>query len=123
MICVEELACSHLQMPVLLFVPVCLVLHVIYQLHASLCVCWSQCTTCLFKCLQPFPTSSFGEKADFSGYDQNTWQQRSNEFHRHYAKIYRDCNTRDAEKKMECDMVIDIQCYWTYRTLMWCVCV
>ena len=55
------------------------------------------------KCLQPFLTASFGEKADFSGYERNTWHLRSNELHRHYAEIYRDCNTRDAEKKIERD--------------------
>lgn len=55
------------------------------------------------RCLKEFPTQTFGEKADYSGYDRENWQQRSNELHRQYAEIHRQCNTLSAQKKIEHD--------------------
>ena len=37
------------------------------------------------RCLKVFPTESFGDKADYSGFDRDTWPPRSLAIHRTYA--------------------------------------
>ena len=53
------------------------------------------------KCLKHFPTSSFGEKPNFSGFDRNNWTLRTSEIHRQHAYLHKSCNTLDAQRKIE----------------------
>ena len=55
------------------------------------------------RCLKEFPTRTFGEKADYSGYDRENWQQRSNDQHRQYAEMHKQCNNISSQKKIEHD--------------------
>ena len=51
------------------------------------------------KCFKEFPRASLGDKPDFSGFDRESWEQRSNEDHRvaaekvHQAKTPTDAQT------------------------------
>lgn len=47
--------------------------------------CFSGCN----KCFKTFPRSSFGAKPDFSGFDTETWERRTNELHRVNAESVR----------------------------------
>ena len=53
------------------------------------------------KCLKHFPTSSFGEKPNFSGFDRNKWTLRTSEIHRQHAYLHKICNTLDSQRKIE----------------------
>ena len=53
------------------------------------------------KCLKKFPTASFGEKPDYTGYNRTLWEPRSRELHHQYAKKHRECNTAKAQKDIE----------------------
>lgn len=45
------------------------------------------------KCLVKFPTTLFGEKADYSNFNKSEWGMRTNQSHREAAYHYRDCQT------------------------------
>ena len=55
------------------------------------------------RCLKTFPTSSFGEKPDYSGFDVLQWPKRSLEIHRQkemawkHAKSVAECNYIEKE--------------------------
>ena len=53
------------------------------------------------KCLKEFPTKTFGEKCDYSGFDQSLWPIRSLEIHRYYAYKFQDARTRAGEIKIQ----------------------
>lgn len=53
------------------------------------------------KCLKAFPTISFGEKPDYTGFDRTVWEPRSNESHRHHAREYKECRTAQQQKTIE----------------------
>lgn len=48
------------------------------------------------KCLKQFPTETFGQKPDFSGFNRSEWTPRNVETHRRFAYKQRDCNTRNT---------------------------
>ena len=48
------------------------------------------------KCLKEFPRSSFGEKQDFSGFDRNSWNLRTNADHK--EQVWRNRNTGTSKK-------------------------
>ena len=51
------------------------------------------------KCFKEFPRASFGDKPDFSGFDRESWEPRSNEDHRAAAEKVRQAKTpSDAQK-------------------------
>ena len=45
------------------------------------------------RCLKPFPTTLFGEKPDYTGFDRALWEPRSNESHRVHAQMHKESNT------------------------------
>jgi len=51
------------------------------------------------RCLKKFP-GNFGEKRDYSGFERNSWEKRTNENHRKYAKQIRNCKTKVAAKEL-----------------------
>ena len=53
------------------------------------------------KCLASFPTQSFGEKADYSNFNRDEWELRTNEAHRILASKYYNCNTQVDQHKIE----------------------
>ena len=55
------------------------------------------------KCLKEFPTNSFGEKPDFSGYDCENWEPRKLDSHTSYAELVREAPTATARAKLERD--------------------
>ena len=59
--------------------------------------CFSGCN----KCFKTFPRSSFGAKPDFSGFDTETWERRTNELHRVNAE-----SVRVAKCKSEFDSMV-----------------
>ena len=77
------------------------------------------------KCLKPFPTTSFGEKPDYLGIDKINWTPRSSELHSHHAHLHKVCDTLEAKRQIERDviMVVGTQFYWNCLILMLCVCV
>ena len=59
--------------------------------------CFSGCN----KCFKTFPRSSFGAKPDFSGFDTEAWERRTNELHRVNAE-----SVRVAKCKSEFDSMV-----------------
>lgn len=55
------------------------------------------------KCLCPFPTPHFGEKADYSDFDRSHWVPRTGDSHRNASFKYKSCNTRQKRKEIERD--------------------
>ena len=53
------------------------------------------------KCLLPFPTVKFGEKADYSNFDRTEWKQRTNDHHRSQAMKCRSCVTKSDRIEIE----------------------
>ena len=53
------------------------------------------------RCLKPFPTKAFGEKADYSGFDRSTWEPRCNSSHRFYANKHKDSVLGRERKEIE----------------------
>ena len=53
------------------------------------------------KCLLSFPTTTFGEKGDYSNYDRSTWDPRTNVLHGQVARKYQQCNTRSEQPELE----------------------
>ena len=53
------------------------------------------------RCLKPFPTKAFGEKADFSGFDRNLWPPRSKDSHFSHAKRYKNARLDREQKAIE----------------------
>ena len=53
------------------------------------------------KCLKDFPTCSFGDQPDYSGFDWESWQLRSSSNHRLHALEHCVCQTQSAEKEIE----------------------
>ena len=51
------------------------------------------------KCFKEFPRASFGDKPDFSGFDRESWEPRSNKDHQAAAEKVRQAKTpSDAQK-------------------------
>ena len=60
-----------------------------------MCLFFSGCS----KCFKEFPRASFGEKPDFSGFDRDSWEPRSNSDHRAAADKVRQAKTpSDAQR-------------------------
>ena len=53
------------------------------------------------KCLLPFPTVKFGEKADYSNFDRTEWKQCTNDHHRSQAMKCRSCVTKSDRIEIE----------------------
>ena len=53
------------------------------------------------RCLKSFPTATFGEKPDYTGFDRSVWPPRSNEVQRDYSQKHKKCNTASARKIIE----------------------
>jgi hypothetical protein len=51
------------------------------------------------RCLKKFP-GGFGEKRDYSGFEEENWQKRKNEEHRRQAKKMSQCKTKKEEAKL-----------------------
>ena len=52
-------------------------------------------------CLKAFPTESFGDKADYSGFDHDTWPPRSLAMHRTYVLKHRGAINKGQRKAIE----------------------
>ena len=63
--------------------------------HAALKAC--------SRCLKSFPTGSFGEKADYSGFNISTWPERSIQQHRTKAMAWKHARTQVERTKIECE--------------------
>ena len=76
------------------------------------------------KCLKPFPTTSFGEKPDYSGFDKINWTPRSSKLHSivtmHICTKF--VTPLRQRGKLNVIMVVGTQFYWNCLILM-CVCV
>lgn len=68
------------------------------------------------KCLKEFPRSSFGEKQDFSGFDWNRWNVRTNTDHK--EQVWRIRNTGTSKKHV---MIIKVfmVCDWAESLYGW----
>ena len=53
------------------------------------------------RCLLPFPTITFGEKADYTNTDRSQWPPRAIESHKQHALAYKCCNTQAAREELE----------------------
>ena len=53
------------------------------------------------RCLKPFPTKAFGEKADFSGFDRSLWPPRLKESHFRHAKQHKNARLGREKKAIE----------------------
>ena len=53
------------------------------------------------KCLKNFPTTSFGDQPDYTGFDRETWPIRTNAAHRQHALEHRTCQTLSSQKEIE----------------------
>ena len=54
-----------------------------------------------FKCLKSFPTSEFGSKPNYGGFDRSTWIPRTNENHCTAALKIKHAKTRAERSKLE----------------------
>ncbi len=52
-------------------------------------------------CLKQFPTESFGQHPDFSGFIRSEWPQRSIDVHHEKAKEHSECKTHSAQIDIE----------------------
>lgn len=52
-------------------------------------------------CLKSFPTSTFGEKPDYTGSDHNNWPVRNIDAHRPHASRHRDAIIKAQTKVIE----------------------
>ena len=53
------------------------------------------------RCFKEFPTTTFGEKPDFTGFDRDQWPKRSLDKHREHAMKYLDAYTKAEQKRIE----------------------
>lgn len=53
------------------------------------------------KCLKPFPTEHFGEKADYTGFKREEWEPRTLDMHKESARLHRAATTLVAQKSIE----------------------
>ena len=53
------------------------------------------------KCLKTFPTSCFGDKPDYTGFDRTLWEMRSKESHHQHAQAHKHCKTAQQQKCIE----------------------
>lgn len=53
------------------------------------------------KCLKQFPTLAFGEQPNYSGFNRESWPERSNESHRQHCIEHRACITKVSQAKIE----------------------
>lgn len=53
------------------------------------------------KCQKKFPTDSFGEKADYSGFDTENWIDRKDKDQKKYALEYLLASTLSQQKSIE----------------------
>ena len=53
------------------------------------------------RCLKSFPTVSFGDGADYSGYDREKWPERDITIHKQKSYEHRDSNTKADQKHIE----------------------
>ena len=73
------------------------------------------------RCLKPFPTTSFGDKPDYTGFDRVLWESPSNESHRLHS-IKRVIRLR-SRNILNVNMAADIQYCLSYLTMMSLECV
>lgn len=55
------------------------------------------------RCMKMFPTDSFGEKPDYTGFDRSTWEPRLCETHRMHAENHRKATTAKERNTIERD--------------------
>ena len=96
-------------------------LDLIYQPHDKLADLLA--TEPLKAAQNAFPTENFGEKADYSNYDRNTWEPHHNDRHQSKALTHLIGNTQVERKKLKLNMESDIQFYWNCLVLMLLECV
>lgn len=53
------------------------------------------------KCLKIFPTESFGEYPDYSGFKKSDWEPRTHALHVWYALQQKDATTEEGRKRIE----------------------
>ena len=53
------------------------------------------------KCMKAFPTESFGEKPEYSGYESSTWPVRDIEVHREKCLLHLHASTKAQQKSIE----------------------
>ena len=53
------------------------------------------------KCLLPFPTAVFGEKADYTNTDRSQWTPRNLQEHKQIALSHKCCKTQAARESIE----------------------
>ncbi len=53
------------------------------------------------RCLKPFPTDHFGEKADYTGFIREDWEPRTLAKHKEFARKHQAANTLAAQKSVE----------------------
>ena len=58
------------------------------------------------RCLKSFPTQSFGERPDFSGYNRESWPVRNIDIHRQKCYEYVSCKIKADQKKIERELGI-----------------
>ena len=51
--------------------------------------------------MKDFPTNSFGDQPDYTGFDRESWPSRENATHHQYALEQRACKTQSAQKEVE----------------------
>lgn len=71
------------------------------------------------RCLKPFPTETFGEKADYSGFDRSTWEPHSNSSHRYYANKHKDSVLGRQRKEIE--RIRGCRCSFRTSLLRYCL--
>ena len=54
-----------------------------------------------FKCFKSFPTSNFGEKPNYGGFDRSTWEARTNDGHHIAALKIKHARTETEKLKLE----------------------
>ena len=55
------------------------------------------------KCLKTFPTNSFGEKPDYSGYNTSEWAARDLDLHKKLSLEHLNASTKSRQKSIEKD--------------------
>ena len=87
------------------FVPVrCTLLCVSCDLPATRKVCGFTSFSSLYgcsKCMKKFTCDSFGSKSDYSGYNRESWETRTNNQHLHQVSKFKDICTATDQQNLE----------------------
>lgn len=51
-------------------------------------------------CLKDFPTETFGDQPDYSGFERDSWVKRTNIEHRQNALLHRNCQTQSSQNSI-----------------------